>query len=112
MMSGPGVAFRDPGHTYKLGQRWREGKTPADYTLNLGFEVPTDLVTIKAGISQTPTASLKGSPRPPFKASDLDAFSRNGANGWWEDSCAPNCAGTGGSNSYQGSVVQALFEFP
>lgn len=112
VMAGPGVAFRDGGTTYKMGQVWKEGKTPANYSLNLGFEVPTDVVKIKAGISQTPTASLRGSPRPPFSASDVDAYARNGANGWWEDSCAPNCAGTGGSSNYQGSVVEALWQFP
>jgi hypothetical protein len=112
VLAGPGVAFRDAGTSYRLGHMWKEGKTPANYSINLGFQVPAGPVTITGGISQTPAASLKGSPRPPFKASDLDAFSRNGANGWWEDSCAPNCAGTGGSNSYQGSVVEALWEFP
>ena len=111
VMTGPGIAFRDGGTTYKLGQIWKEGKTPASYSLNLGFEVPTDAVTIKAGITQTPTASLRGSPRPPWN-SDVDAFSRNGANGWWEDSCAPNCVGTGGSSNWQGSVVEGLWEFP
>jgi hypothetical protein len=111
VMTGPGVAFRDADATHKLGQVWKEGKTPASYSVNLGFEVPTDAVTIKAGITQTPTASLRGSPRPPFN-SDVDAFSRNGANGWWEDSCAPDCAGTGGSSNYQGSVVEGLWEFP
>ena len=112
VMTGPGIAFRDSGRTYKLGHVWKEGKTPASYSLNLGFEVPTEAVTIKAGINQTPTASLRGSPRPPFKASELDKLSRNGANGWWEDSCAPDCAGTGGSSNYQGSVVEGLWEFP
>jgi hypothetical protein len=112
VMTGPGIAYKDAGTTYKLGQIWKEGKTPATYSLNLGFEVPTDIVTIKGSISQTPTASLRGSMRPPFKASDVDAFSRNGANGWWEDSCAPDCAGTGGSSNYQGSVAEALYEFP
>jgi len=112
VMTGPGIAFRDGTSTYKLGEIWKEGKTPANYSLNLGFEVPTDAVTIKAGITQTPTASLRGSPRPPFKSSEVDAFSRNGANGWWEDSCAPNCVGTGGSSNYQGSVVEGLWEFP
>ncbi|HEV8625123.1 MAG TPA: hypothetical protein VG034_11755 [Acidimicrobiia bacterium] len=111
VMTGPGIAFRDGGTTFKLGQVWKEGKTPANYSLNLGFEVPTDAVTIKAGITQTPTASLRGSPRPPFK-SDVDAFSRNGANGWWEDSCAPDCVGTGGSSNWHGSVVEGLWEFP
>jgi len=112
VMTGPGIAYRDSGATYKLGQIWREGKTPASYSLDLGFEVPTDVVNVKAGISQTPTASVRGSMRPPFKNSDADAFSRNGANGWWEDSCAPDCAGTGGSSNFQGSVVEALYEFP
>ena len=112
VMTGPGLAFRDSGETYKLGQNWKEGKTPANYSLNLGFEVPTDVVTIKAGITQTPTASLRGSFRPPFKASEVDAFARNGANGWWEDTCAPRCTGTGGSSNYQGSVVEGLWQFP
>ena len=112
VMTGPGIAYRDAGTTFKLGQIWKEGKTPASYSLNLGFEVPTDVVTVKAGISQTPTASVRGSMRPPFKNSDADAFSRNGANGWWEDSCAPDCVGTGGSSNFQGSVVEALYEFP
>ena len=111
VMAGPGVAFRDSNATYRIGQTWKEGRTPASYSVNLGFEVPTDVVNIKAGITQTPTASLRGSPRPPWN-SDLDAFSRNGANGWWEDSCAPNCAGTGGSSNYQGSLVEALWQFP
>jgi len=112
VMTGPGIAFRDSGQTYKLGQNWKEGKTPANYSLNLGFEVPTGFVTIKGQITQTPTAALRGSFRPPFKASEVDAFSRNGANAWWEDSCAPRCAGTGGSSNYQGSVVEALWQFP
>lgn len=112
VMTGPGIAFRDRDRTYKLGQIWKEGKTPANYSLKLGFEVPAKVVTIKGGIAQTPTASLRGSPRPPFKASDADAFARNGANGWWEDSCAPDCVGTGGSSNYQGSVVEGLWEFP
>ena len=111
VMTGPGIAFRDSGTTYRIGQQWKEGRTPASYSVNLGFEVPTNVVNIKANISQTPTASLRGSFRPPW-TSDLDAFSRNGANGWWEDSCAPNCAGTGGSSNYQGSLVEALFQFP
>jgi hypothetical protein len=111
VMTGPGIAFRDSNATYRIGEAWKEGKTPANYSVNLGFEVPTDVVKIKAGMTQTPTASLRGSPRPPWN-SDVDAFSRNGANGWWEDSCAPNCAGTGGSSNYQGSLVEALFQFP
>ncbi|MGH9038815.1 MAG: hypothetical protein ACRDZ3_01135 [Acidimicrobiia bacterium] len=111
VMAGPGIYFRDAGHTYKLGQVWKEGKTPASYSLNLGFEVPTDYVTVKAGMTQTPTSSLRGSPRPPFD-SDAEAYTANGASGWWEADCAPDCVGTGGSNGYQGSVVEGLWEFP
>jgi hypothetical protein len=110
VISGPGIYFRDQSTTYKLGHAWREGRTPGTYSINLGFEVPTDAVTVKAGMTQTPTSVLRGSPRPPFD-SDLDAFARNGANGWWEADCAPDCAGTGGSNGYQGSVVEGLWEF-
>ena len=111
VMSGPGVYFPDEHHTAKLGHAWREGKTPGSYSVNLGFEVPVKAVTVKGGITQTPTSALRGSPRPPF-GSDLDRFARNGANGWWEADCAPDCVGTGGSNGYQGSVVEGLFEFP
>lgn len=111
VISGPGIYFRDPDTTYKRGHAWKEGKTPASYSINLGFEVPTDYVTVKAGITQTPTSALRGSPRPPFD-SDNDRFARNGATGWWEADCAPDCVGTGGSNGYQGSVVEGLWEFP
>ena len=111
VMSGPGIAYRDSGATYKIGQTWKEGRTPGTYSINLGFEVPTEFVTVKAGLTQTPTSSLKGSPRPPWN-SDMDKLSRNGANGWWEADCAPDCVGTGGSSNFQGSVVEALFQFP
>lgn len=111
VMAGPGVYFKDRNQTYKLGHAWREGRTPASYSIDLGFEVPTKYVNVKAGISQTPTSALRGLPRPPFD-SDVDAYARNGANGWWEADCAPDCVGTGGSNGWQGSVVEGLWEFP
>ena len=111
VISGPGMWFRDARHTYKLGHAWKEGRTPASYSINLGFEVPTDYVNVKAGMTQTPTSVLRGSPRPPFDSAN-DAYARNGAAGWWEADCAPDCAGTGGSNGYQGSVVEGLWEFP
>lgn len=111
VISGPGIAFKDGGATYKIGQIWKEGKTPGSYSVSLGFEVPTEAVKISGGITQTPTSALRGSPRPPFK-SKIDAFSRNGSNGWWEADCAPDCVGTGGSNGFQGSVAEGLWEFP
>lgn len=111
VISGPGVAYQDRGATYKIGQVWKEGRTPANYTLSLGFEAGGDRVKVNGGIQQTPTHSLKGSPRPPID-SDADAFSRNGVNGWWEHACVPRCFGSSGSADFQGSVAEGLFEFP
>lgn len=110
VISGPGVAYGDSGTTYKIGQVWKEGSTPASYNLSLGFSTEGP-VKVNGGVSQTPTKSLRGSPRPPFR-DPIDVFSRNGVNGWWEDSCAPDCVGTGGSTNFQGSVVEGLWEFP
>lgn len=110
VVSGPGVAYGDAKRTWKIGEIWRQGSTPANYNVSLGFQTEGP-VKVNGGVQQTPTSSLKGSPRPPFK-NDLDAFSRNGANGWWQASCAPDCTGTGGSTNFQGSVVEALWEFP
>lgn len=110
VISGPGVAYGDSRRTYKIGQVWKEGSTPASYSLSLGFSTEGP-VKVNGGVSQTPTKSLQGSPRPPY-GDPLDAFSRNAVNGWWEDSCAPDCVGTGGSTRFQGSVVEGLWEFP
>lgn len=110
VMSGPGVAYGDAHRTYKIGQVWKEGSTPASYSLSLGFSTEGP-VKVNGGVTQTPTKSLQGSPRPPY-GHPIDAFSRNAVNGWWEDSCAPDCVGTGGSTKFQGSVVEGLWEFP
>lgn len=110
VISGPGVAYGDPKATWKIGQIWKEGSTPANYNVSMGFQTEGP-VKVNGGVQQTPTSALKGSPRPPFKH-ELDVFSRNAANGWWEASCAPDCIGTGGSTNFQGSVVEALWEFP
>lgn len=110
VISGPGVAYGDAKKTWKLGQVWKEGSTPANYSVSMGFETEGP-VKVNGGVQQTPTSALKGSPRPPFK-NKLDVFSRNGVNGWWAASCAPDCTGTGGSTNFQGSVVEGLWEFP
>lgn len=111
-LSGPGVAYRNAEVTTKIGHMWREGRTPHDYEINLGFEVSRDPVTVKAGITQKPHDSLKGSPVGPFNA-DVRKYKRNAANGWWEADCWKNeCVGTGGSSDYQGSTVEGLYEFP
>lgn len=110
VISGPGVAYGDSKATWKIGQIWKEGSTPANYNVSMGFQTEGP-VKVNGGVQQTPTSALKGSPRPPFKH-QLDVFSRNAVNGWWEASCAPDCIGTGGSTNFQGSVVEALWEFP
>jgi hypothetical protein len=103
--AGPGIAFKDTNTSWKLGQNWREGATPANYTVSLGFETEGPL-KINGGITQTPKDRLKGSPRPPQHDEEMDRLARNGANGWWE-------AGSGaGSSDYHGSVVEGLWEFP
>jgi hypothetical protein len=45
----------------------------------------------------------------------MDRLARNGANGWWEHNCEPQCGGNGdprGSADYHGSVVEGLWDFP
>lgn len=39
-------------------------------------------------------------------------FARNQAAGWWEHGCRPACRRWNGSAEFQGSVAEALFEFP
>ena len=112
--AGPGIAFKDADSTWKLGQIWQEGQTPANYTVSLGFQTEGP-VKISGGITQTPHHELKGSPRPPQHDKEMDRLARNGANGWWEHACEPGCGGNGspaGSSDYQGSVVEGLWEFP
>ncbi|MGH9042748.1 MAG: hypothetical protein ACRDZ3_21245 [Acidimicrobiia bacterium] len=111
-ISGPGVAFNDPNTSYILGQRWREGKTPEDYSITLGFEVPVRGVNITGSIQQDPSNSLRGSILPPFSGHYMAHFHENGVNAWWEDGCRPRCTRFGGSNHYQGSVGEGLWEFP
>ena len=112
--AGPGIAFKDADSSWKLGQTWREGATPANYTVSLGFQTEGP-VKVSGGITQTPHHHLKGSPRPPHRDKEMDRLARNGANGWWEHACEPGCGGNGspaGSSDYQGSVVEGLWEFP
>ncbi len=108
-VSGPVVAYRNEHATYKIGQAWREGKTPADHTVTLGFQVGQGPVQVNGSIQQTPTEKLKGSPLAMFND---NRFGRNQAAGWWEHGCRPTCRRWNGSADFQGSVVESLFEFP
>lgn len=111
-ISGPGVAFNDPSTSYILGHKSREGKTPEDYSITLGFEVPLRGVNITGSIQQDPSNSLRGSILPPYGGHYMEDFHENGVNAWWEDGCRPRCTRFGGSNHYQGSVGEGLWEFP
>lgn len=95
-----------------LGHKWREGKTPEDYSITLGFEVPVRGVNITGSIQQDPSNYLRGSILPPYGDHYMADFHENGVNAWWEDGCRPRCTRFGGSNHYQGSVGEGLWEFP
>ena len=111
-VSGPGIAFNDANGSNIIGTKWREGKTPEDYSVTLGFEVPVRGVTVKGSIQQDPSNYLKGSVVPPYGMDDMERLHRNAINAWWEDGCRPRCTRFGGSNNYQGSVGEGLWEFP
>lgn len=111
-VSGPGIAFKDANGSNIIGTKWKEGKTPEDYSITLGFEVPVRGVTVKGSIQQEPSNYLKGSVLPPYGMDDMERLHRNAVNAWWEDGCRPRCTRFGGSNNYQGSVGEGLWEFP
>lgn len=111
-VSGPGVAFNDAQTPRKLGHIWKEGNTPKDYSISLGFEVPTNAVKVSGGIQQNPANYLKGSVVPPYEYGDMAQFHNNAVNAWWEEGCRPHCRRWNGSADYQGSVGEGLWEFP
>jgi hypothetical protein len=111
-VSGPGIAFNDAGSSNIIGSKWQEGRTPKDYSVTLGFEVPVRGVTVKGSIQQDPSNYLKGSIVPPYGMDEMERLHRNAVNAWWEDGCRPRCTRFGGSNNYQGSVGEGLWEFP
>ncbi|MGQ0464556.1 MAG: hypothetical protein ACT4QG_04465 [Sporichthyaceae bacterium] len=111
--AGVGIAYADPSATYKIGQEWKEGETPANYTMDLAFSVPLKAMEISGGISQTPTHKLTGSIGTPFKT-DVDVYARNAVNAWWQDSCISawtGCRHWHGSKDFHGAVAHSLFEF-
>jgi hypothetical protein len=111
-VSGPGMAFRDANGSNIIGSKWREGKTPEDYSIALGFQVPVRGITVTGSIQQDPSNYLKGSVVPPYGVDHMERLHRNAVNAWWEDGCRPRCTRFGGSNNYQGSVAEGLWEFP
>jgi len=114
---GLGMAFPDTNQTYKIGQDWREGQTPANYTSTLGFQLgPAEKVplSISGSISQHPSDQLMGSITGPFPTPG-DAYARNAVNSWWQASCQDSFHGCRwwwrGSKDFHGTVAQGLWEF-
>lgn len=101
--------------TYKIGQAWQTGATPANYTMNMDFKAEYKGVEIGGGISQTPASKLMGSISTPV-GSPVDHYARNAVNAWWQDSCfdawhrCHKWLGSG-SKDFHGTVVQGLWEF-
>jgi hypothetical protein len=112
---GLGITYPDAATTYKIGQAWQSGLTPANYSLNLDFKGEYKNVSIGGGISQTPASKLMGSISTPIE-SPMDKYARNAVNAWWQDSCydawhkCHNWLGSG-SKDFHGTVVQGLWEF-
>jgi len=114
---GLGVAFPDANQNFKIGQDWRTGNTPANYTSTLGFQLgplPKVPLSISGSISQTPSDKLMGSLTGPFHTPG-DAFARNAVNAWWQDSCMGSwhrCyTHWDGTKDFHGTVAQGLWEF-
>jgi hypothetical protein len=112
---GLGITYPDATATYKVGQAWKTGSTPANYSLSLDFKGEYKNVSIGGGISQTPASKLMGSISTPID-SPLDQYARNAVNAWWQDSCYDawhKCYKflRSGSKDFHGTVVQGLWEF-
>lgn len=110
-VSGPVIAYKDKDVTHKIGQKWKEGRTPPSHTVSLGFQAGSGPVQVTGSITQNAAEFLKGSPKALFDRQD-NAFAANQVAGWWEHGCRPHCARWNGSAEYQGSVVEGLWEFP
>lgn len=111
--AGVGITFADPNATHKIGQAWKTGSTPANYTLDMAFKAAAKGVEIGGGMSQTPTHKLTGSFGSPFDA-PMDDYSRNASNAWWQDSCIGSwhgCRHMHGSKDFHGAVAHGLYEF-
>ncbi|MGQ0465708.1 MAG: hypothetical protein ACT4QG_10360 [Sporichthyaceae bacterium] len=110
---GIGIHFADPHRDFKIGQAWKTGSTPANYTLDMAFKAAHKGVEIGGGISQSPTNKLLGSISTPFDT-PVDAYARNGVNAWWQDSCIGDwkgCQRWNGSKDFHGAVAHGLYEF-
>jgi hypothetical protein len=112
---GLGITYPNATRTYKIGQAWKTGSTPANYSLSMDLKGEYKNVSIGGGISQTPASKLMGSISTPIE-SPMDKYARNAVNAWWQDSCydawhkCHKWLGSG-SKDFHGTVVQGLWEF-
>lgn len=111
---GLGMAFPDATRTFKIGESWKAGSTPSDYTVGLGFEAGKEPLSVNGSVSQNPTDKLLGSINGPYPT-HIDAFARNGVSAWWQDSCVSGWSKckfkADGSSEFQGTVAHGLWEF-
>ncbi|MGQ0464316.1 MAG: hypothetical protein ACT4QG_03235 [Sporichthyaceae bacterium] len=113
--AGTGMTIADKSQFLKIGQEWKTGKTPEDYTLSLGFTVPAGKsgAEISGGIEQNPSDKLMGSIVAPYKHW-MNDYSRNAVHAWWQDSCVGKfygCYKWDGSSNFQGAVAHGLWEY-
>lgn len=110
--SGPAITFRDEDRTSKLGHSWKEGSTPASHSVNLAFQVGIAPVKVTGSFTQgLAKEHIKGAE---LKPTGDNQYGRNQAAAWWEFGCLDPtfCGSHRGSSEWQGSVVEALYEFP
>jgi len=112
---GTGMAIVDKEQYLKIGQEWKTGKTPEDYTLSLGFKVPVGKsgAEISGGISQNPSDKLMGSIVAPYRHW-MNDYAHNAVHAWWQDSCVGRfygCRKWDGSSNFQGAVAHGLWEY-
>lgn len=114
-ISGSGSSYNDAATSKRQGWNWKSGTTPNTYSLSLGFKYTRKPIEITGGISQTPVDRLAGSFSAPYEA-PLSAYAVNAVNGWWEDACESNfygrCWRWDGSQNFQGTVVEGMWELP
>ncbi len=114
---GTGMALNNNGaEPRRIGYAWQTGKTPQDYSLELGFQVEKGPVSIGATMTQQPSDKLLGGFRAPMRYPGLDAHQIDGVNAWWQDDCIGSwrrCEWRkGGSHDFQGSISHGLWEYP
>jgi hypothetical protein len=113
---GTGMALNNSADPRRIGYAWQTGKTPKDYSLELGFQVEKGPVSVGASMSQQPVDKLLGGFRAPMRYDGLDSHQLDAVNAWWQDDCIGSmwrCSWRkGGSHDFQGTISHGLWEYP